>query len=78
MFGKKKYRVFNSRIYDVEAVRDRDEFEFLMNTLGSLYDVTDTDEFATARSKNKVTIHISTKDKTLIKWLLKFGFNEAE
>lgn len=76
MFGK-KYRCFNSRTYDVDLVRDADEFEFLMNTVGSFQpDVADIKEFATVRTKNKVNIHVVTSDKTLIKWLIKFGFKE--
>ena len=73
----KKVRTFNSRTYDVELVKDKDEFEFLMNTIGSLAQVIDIKEFATVRSINKINIHIETSDKTLIKYLLKFGFEEA-
>ena len=76
LFGK-KLRGFNSESYNLDLVKENDEYEFLLNTLGSFHDTGVITNLCTLKAKNKANIHVETKDKTLIKWLIKFGFEEA-
>ena len=73
---KRKVREFNSISYDLDFVIQNDEFNFLLNTLGSFHDLKVLN-LMTFKAGNKANIHVETNDKTLIKWLLKFGFEEA-
>ena len=77
MLFKKRIRQFNSNSYDLDLVKDADEYNFLFNTLGSFHDNEVITDLCTLRAGHKVNIHVETKDKTLIKWLIKFGFEEA-
>lgn len=73
---RKKVRQFNSISYDLDFVIQNDEFNFLLNTLGSFHDL-EVLKLMTVKTGHKANIHVETNDKTLIKWLLKFGFEEA-
>ena len=74
----RRTRQFNSNSYDLDLVKDNDEFNFLLNTLGSFQDTEIIKELASVKAGHKVNIHVETNNKTLIKWLLKFGFEEAK
>lgn len=76
-FSFRKIRQFNSRSYNLDLVKDSDEFYFLVSTLTSFYDTNIIKDLKTVNVKNIANIHVETNNKTLIKWLIKFGFEEA-
>ena len=78
MFNFGKVRTFNSKSYNLDLVKEKDEFEFLRNTLRSFIESGDVRNMLVLTSENhKANIHIATKNRTLIKLLLRFGFEEA-
>lgn len=75
----RKAREFNSRSYDLDLVKDDDEFRFLRKTLNSFIESGIVlDSIALISETNKANLHVATNNKTLIKWLKKFGFEEAK
>ena len=77
-FNFNKTRQFNSKSYNTEMVKEFDEFYFLKRVLNSFREEGVITKMIVLTSENGMAnIHVETRDKTLIKWLLKFGFEEA-
>ena len=79
-FNFRRVKQFNSRNYDLTLVKDKDEYDFLIDVLYSfIYSKNIVDAVYSIKTEDgaKVNIHVETNNKTLIKWLLKFGFEKA-
>lgn len=77
MFGIKKVRQYNSKIYHLSDTRNCEEFYGILDTLNDF-------DFAVERMKvcyivdlTQATIHVETKEKMLEIWLIKHQFELA-